>query len=301
MPIALKTPRKEDAMTVLILGGSGMLGHQLWEVLSPRFDAFITLRRANSFFADEVNQKRVIAGVSAEDFDSIIQTFAKVQPDVVINCIGVVKQQGAAKDPIACLSINSLFPHRLMRLCQATRSRLIHVSTDCVFSGKKGNYTESDFPDADDLYGRSKLLGEVQGPRCLTLRTSIIGRELQSQQGLIEWFLSNQGKTVSGYRNAIFSGLTTQALSELIARLLLDFPNLEGLWHVAAQPINKFDLLSLVRDTFKVKIDIKPDERFHCDRSLCDARFRQATGWASRSWPEMIQAMHGKTSATRAA
>ncbi len=237
-------------MKVLILGGSGMLGHQLWEVLSPRFDAFVSLRRATSFFTKELDQKRIIAGVSAEDFDSVIQAFARVQPDVVVNCIGVVKQQGAAKDPVACLSINSLFPHRLARLCQAARSRLIHVSTDCVFSGKKGNYTESDFPDADDLYGRSKLLGEVQGPGCLTLRTSIIGRELHTKQGLIEWFLSNEGKTVTGYRNAIFSGLTTQALSDLIARLILEFPDLEGLWHVAAVPINKFDLLSLVRDTF---------------------------------------------------
>jgi dTDP-4-dehydrorhamnose reductase len=224
-----------------------------------------------------------------------------VQPDVVINCIGVVKQQGAAKDPVTCLNINSLFPHRLGRLCQATRSRLIHVSTDCVFSGRKGNYTEQDFPDADDLYGRSKLLGEVQGPSCLTLRTSIIGRELQTQQGLIEWFLSNTGKTVSGYRRAIFSGLTTQALSELIAQVMTKFPEMEGLWHVAAEPINKFDLLTLVRDTFQANIEIMPDERFHCDRSLCDARFRQATGWTPRSWPEMIHALRGDSAVARAA
>src|SRR5207253_2340396 len=155
-------------------------------------------------------------------------------------------------DPVVCLSINSLFPHRLARLCHAAKARLIHVSTDCVFSGRKGNYTEADQPDAEDLYGRSKLLGEVQGPGCLTLRTSIIGRELDTRQGLVEWFLSNQGRKVKGYRRAIFSGLTTDALSELIGRIILNHPDLEGLWHVASAPINKFELISLVRDVFKV-------------------------------------------------
>jgi dTDP-4-dehydrorhamnose reductase len=288
-------------MKVLILGGSGMLGHQLWKVLSPRFDTFVSLRRTTAFLGGIFDRQRIIAGVAAEDFDSVIQAFAKVRPDAVVNCIGVVKQQGASKDPIACLSVNSLFPHRLARLCQASGSRLIHVSTDCVFSGKRGNYTESDFPDAEDLYGRSKLLGEVQGPGALTLRTSIIGRELQTQQGLIEWFLSNAGKTVSGYRKAIFSGLTTGALAELIAGLITNYPHLEGLWHVAAEPINKFDLLTLVRQIFEVDIDIVADERFFCDRSLCDARFRAATGWSPRSWPEMIGALREDAAARRAA
>jgi dTDP-4-dehydrorhamnose reductase len=290
----------EIAMKVLILGGAGMLGHQLWKVISSRFDTFATLRNHSSSLG-LFDRSRVIAGVAAEDFDSVIQAFAKVRPDVVINCIGIVKQQGASKDPVACLGINSLFPHRLARLCQASQARLIHVSTDCVFSGKKGNYTESDFPDADDLYGRSKLLGEVQGPGCITLRTSIIGRELQTQQGLVEWFLSNAGKTVSGYTNAIFSGLTTTALAELIAHLIMHFPDLDGLWHVAAQPINKFDLLTLVRDTFGANIKIVADDRFHCDRSLCDLRFRQATGWVPLAWPDMIRAMAGSSVAARAA
>jgi dTDP-4-dehydrorhamnose reductase len=290
-----------EAMKVLILGGSGMLGHRLWMVLSGRFDAHVTLRRPNTWLGERADAQRIITGVAAEDFDSVMQAVAKVQPDVVVNCIGVVKQQGAAKDPIACLSINALFPHRLARLCQAARSRLIHVSTDCVFSGKKGAYTEADVADAEDLYGRSKLLGEVQRPGCLTLRTSIIGREIETRQGLIEWFLSNAGKTVSGYRRAIFSGLTTQTLSELIARLIVDFTDLDGLWHVAAQPINKFDLLSLVRDQFAANITIAPDDRFQCDRSLCAARFRQATGWTAPSWPEMIRIMRNETSMVKAA
>jgi len=288
-------------MKVLILGGSGMLGHRLAHVFSPRFDTHVTFRRALSRRIDRLDGQRIHTGVSAEDFDSVIQTVANVRPRAVINCIGVVKQQGSSKDPIACLGINSLFPHRLARLCQAAGARLIHMSTDCVFSGKKGNYTESDVPDAEDLYGRSKLLGEVQGPGCLTLRTSIIGREVQTRQGLIEWFLSNQGRTVSGYRRAIFSGLTTAALAELMAHLITHFPHLEGIWHVAGEPINKFDLLTLVRDTFQAAIQIVPDEEFHCDRRLNDARFRQATGWAPRSWTEMVHDLHTESLAARAA
>jgi dTDP-4-dehydrorhamnose reductase len=291
----------DEPMKALILGGSGMLGHQLGRLLSPRLETSLTLRSLAAIPTHLFQPQQIISGVRAEDFDTVLHAFAKVRPDVVINCIGIVKQQQAAKDPIACLSVNALFPHRLARLCQAASARLIHVSTDCVFSGKKGNYTEIDFSDAEDLYGRSKFLGEVSGPGCLTLRTSIIGRELHSQQGLIEWFLSNRGKTVSGFRRAIFSGLTTEVLSELIADMILRFPQLEGLWHVAAEPINKFDLLTCVRDVFGLDIKIEPDDRFACDRSLCDARFRQATGWSPPSWPAMIRRMRGETALADAA
>lgn len=278
-------------MKVLILGGSGMLGHQLYRKMRERFDTYATVRRISSSLPSYFDPLKLVEGVDAVDFDSVIQAVGKVHPDVVVNCIGVVKQQSSAKDPITCLSINSLFPHRLARLCQAVRARLIHVSTDCVFSGKKGNYSEGDFPDAEDLYGRSKLLGEVHGAGGLTLRTSIIGRELGTRQGLVEWFLSNQGKKVNGYRKAIFSGLTTVALSELIARIITSHPELNGLWHVASEPINKFELISLVRDIFAADIAIEPEDQFFCDRSLCDSRFRSATGWAPPEWPAMIQAM----------
>jgi dTDP-4-dehydrorhamnose reductase len=291
----------DNTMRILVLGGSGMLGHQTARTFAPRFDTHVTFRNAPSPRLDWLDRQRIHAGVSAEDFDSITGVFAAVRPQAVVNCIGVVKQQQSAKDPIACLGINSLFPHRLARLCQAAGARLIHVSTDCVFSGKKGKYLESDLPDAEDLYGRSKLLGEVKGPGCLTLRTSIIGRELNSRHSLIEWFLSNEGRTVNGYRCAIFSGLTTTALAELIAHLLVKFPNLEGLWHVAAEPINKFDLLTLVRDSFQAPIQVVPSDDFHCDRSLNDARFRQATGWSPRSWPDMIRDLRTDLAVARAA
>jgi dTDP-4-dehydrorhamnose reductase len=288
-------------MKVLILGGSGMLGHQLWRVLSSRFDTKATLRRLEPTLASLFDPQRITTGVAAEDFDSVVRAIAKTRPTVVVNCIGIVKQQGAAKDPVPCLTVNSLFPHRLAQLCQAAGARLIHVSTDCVFSGKKGNYTETDPSDAEDLYGRSKLMGEVQGPGCLTLRTSIIGRELQTKQGLIEWFLSNVGRSVAGYRNAIFSGLTTAALSELIAQVIEKWPQLEGLYHVAAEPISKFELLKLVRSVFRMDITIVPDDAFRCDRSLCAAKFKQATGWTARPWPEMIADLRKEDTVARAA
>lgn len=280
-------------MTVLILGASGMLGHQMWRGFRKRFDTHVTLRGSLAPFAPLhlFEPERTIPNVSAEDFDSVMAAFTKVRPEAVINCIGVIKQQPLAKDPIAALTVNSVFPHRLARLCQASGCRLIHVSTDCVFSGRKGNYEETDLPDAEDLYGQSKRWGEVSGPGCLTLRTSIIGHELGTRHGLLEWFLARQGQSVRGFRRAIFSGLTTLALTELIARVLTEHRGLEGVWQVAAAPINKFDLLTLIRSVYRLGVTIEPESATVCDRSLCDRKFREATGWSAAPWRTMLEAM----------
>lgn len=281
-------------MRVLILGGSGMLGHKLWQVCARRFDAYVTLRQARvpAAFGGLFDPARVVGRVSAEDADGVARAFAAVRPDVVVNCVGVVKQDAAAKDPVTAISVNALFPHRLAALAAAAGARLIHLSTDCVFSGRGGGYREADAPDAEDLYGRTKLLGEVGGPNCLTLRTSMIGRELAGSHGLVEWFLGQEGKTVRGFRRAVFSGFTTAALAEIIADLIAEHRALEGVWHVAAEPINKFDLLSLVKRVYGAGIEIEPDETFACDRSLRAERFREATGIGAPSWPEMIERMH---------
>src|SRR5581483_8348081 len=186
-------------------------------------------------------ESAVLSDVDARRFDSIIGAFAAAKPDAVINCIGIVKQRAEANDPIPSLEINARFPHRLAQLCRATGSRLIHISTDCVFSGKKGMYTEQDQSDAEDLYGRSKFLGEVGEPPALTLRTSIIGREIESRYGLVEWFLGSRGR-VRGFTGAIYSGFTTLEFSKIIARVLLDFPDLSGVYHVSSDPISKHDL-----------------------------------------------------------
>jgi dTDP-4-dehydrorhamnose reductase len=278
-------------MRVLILGGTGMLGHKLWQLFSQRFEAFATFRQPPANFADLFDPARSITNVSANDFDTVVRAVAVSKPDVVVNCIGIVKQDAAAKDPVQSITINALFPHRLAELCRAAGARMIHLSTDCVFSGRAGNYSEADPTDAVDLYGRTKLLGEVAGENCLTLRTSMIGRELAGAHGLVEWFLSQEGKTVKGFRHAVFSGFTTQALAETIAWIIESQPDVEGVWHVAAEAINKFDLLSLIKERGRLSIEIEPDDAFLCDRSLNAARFRQATGFVPPTWSDMISKM----------
>ncbi len=280
-------------MKVLILGASGMLGHKLWQAASEHFDLYATVRQAPATYARYglFDTARLCGGVSAQDFDSVIWALATVRPDVTINCIGIVKQAAAAQDPVTSIAINALFPHRLAHLCRAAGSRLIHISTDCVFSGRRGNYVEDDISDAEDLYGRTKFLGEVSADNCLTLRTSIIGRELESSSGLVEWFLGQEGRRVRGYKRAVFSGFTTLALSDIIVQLIAEQPELHGLWQVAAEPINKYDLLSLVNDAYDTNISIESDETVAVDRSLNADRFRQRTGIIPPTWAEMIGRM----------
>lgn len=280
-------------MRVLILGGSGMLGHKLGQIYRERFETWVTVRsgfrdyeRFNLF-----DRERTLGGVDIFDFDTVTRAFAFARPDVVINAIGVIKQLPTAKDPITALTINSLFPHRLAALAQATGCRLITLSTDCVFNGRRGMYTEDDAADAEDLYGRTKFLGEATGAQSLTLRTSIIGRELESAHSLVEWLLSNRGGRVKGYTKAIYTGFPTIIMAEIIADLIEKHPEVSGLYHVSSEPVNKFELLSLMRDAYQAQIEIEPDADFQIDRSLDSSRFREATGFEPRSWPEMIAAM----------
>jgi len=235
--------------------------------------------------------ERSIGGVSAQDFDSVARAIARARPEAVVNCVGVVKQDAAAKDPLTSIAVNALFPHRLAQLTRAAGARLVHLSTDCVFSGREGNYGEGARADAEDLYGRTKLLGEVDYENCLTIRTSMIGRELAGAHGLLEWFLSQEGGRVRGFSRAVFSGFTTAALAELLARVVAERPELSGVWHAAADPINKFELLSLIKETYGLRIEIEPDETFVCDRSLDGSRFQRETGIAAPTWPEMIRRM----------
>jgi dTDP-4-dehydrorhamnose reductase len=230
--------------------------------------------------------------VDASNFDQVTRALASIQPDLVINCIGLIKQMGhIARDPIMAISLNALLPHRISLICRAAKIRMIHVSTDCVFSGRKGNYVESDESDAEDLYGRSKFLGEVAyPPHTITLRTSIIGRELKDHRGLIEWFLTQKdGETIRGYKKAIYTGFTTDELSRIIMDYVMPNPELTGLYHVSSDPINKYDLLQLANEAFGRKIKIRSDEEFLMDRSLDSTRFRKTTGYQPPAWPQMIQ------------
>jgi dTDP-4-dehydrorhamnose reductase len=220
-----------------------------------------------------------------------MRLLATVRPQVVINGVGIVKQLAEADDALLTLPINALLPHRLARLCDVAGARLVHISTDCVFSGTKGNYVESDPPDAQDLYGRSKLLGEVNYPNAVTLRTSIIGHELAVGHGLVGWFLAQQ-KSVKGYRRAVFSGLPTCELARVIRDFVLPRPELRGVYHLSAAPINKFDLLTLVGRTYGKDIEIVADDAVRIDRSLDSSRFRANTGYMPDDWSKLVSRMH---------
>ena len=182
-------------MRVLILGGSGMLGHKLSLEFRDSFDTWITLRHEHEGgkWLELFERAKVIRGVDVTVEDKVRRAIAVSEPDVVINCVGLVKQRPEAEDPVLSIKLNSLFPHQLANLCAREGTRMIHISTDCVFSGQKGMYSEDDVADARDIYGKTKYLGEISDRGCLTLRTSIIGRELHTSNGLVEWFLGNNG------------------------------------------------------------------------------------------------------------
>ena len=280
-------------MKILILGGSGMLGHRLWLNLRYTHEVWVTVRGDGAEFprVPEFPHQYIRTMVDALNFDQVVRSFASIQPDLVINCIGLIKQMGhLARDPLFSMSLNAMLPHRISMVCRTAKIRLIHISTDCVFNGKKGNYKESDASDAEDLYGRTKFLGEVSYPHCITLRTSIIGRELKNHLGLIEWFLAQEG-TVRGYQRAIYSGFTTDEISHIIADYVIPNPSLSGVFHVSSDKITKYDLLRLTKDAFHKEIEILPEDDFFCDRSLDSTRFREATGYEPPSWESIMQEM----------
>ena len=276
-------------MRILILGGDGMLGHQLLKHFRKTHETQVTLRRPLADYAvyGLFDAAHSFGEVDVRDFDHIKRVMLNFRPDAIINAVGIVKQRSEAAESITSIEINSLLPHKLSLLCGEHGTRLIHISTDCVFSGRRGDYTESDTPDAEDIYGRSKLLGEVSEAPGITLRTSIIGHELSRKTGLLEWFLA-QKAPIKGFRNALFSGFTTIEMSRIIERILLQPTPLYGLYHVSSAPINKHDLLQLIRDKLGLQIEIIADDTFKCDRSLDSTRFRQSFNYTPPSWDTMI-------------
>jgi dTDP-4-dehydrorhamnose reductase len=268
-----------------------MLGHKLYQTLDYPFDAWVTVRDAATslakygFFCPD----RVIGAVDGLRPDTISAAFEQVKPDAVINCIGIVKQRPEASDTALCDPINARLPHRLASMFREYWARLIHISTDCVFSGKKGGaYTEDDVADAQDLYGRTKAQGETHASNALTLRTSIIGRELGDGFGLVEWFLKQKG-AVRGFTHARFSGLTTHELSRVLQRVLVNHRKMSGIFQVSSEPIDKASLLTLLRTEFRTKATIAPCDEVRIDRTLDSSRFRRETGYVPPSWPEMVR------------
>lgn len=270
-----------------------MLGHKLVQCLGERFCVYTTLRSKISKYEllNIFNKNRTFEDVAIEDFGKFEEIINKIKPEVVINAAGIIKQLPVSKDIIQTLSVNSIFPHKLAELAAKHNFRLILISTDCVFSGDKGNYIEEDIPDAFDLYGKSKNLGEVLQENCLTIRTSIIGREIGTGHSLVEWFFKRRGQTVKGYTNAVFSGFPTNVFADIISNLIVEHPKLEGLYHISSEPINKFDLLTLIKKAFELEIEIEPFADFRIDRSLDSTKFRQATGFVPPGWEQMIKKM----------
>jgi dTDP-4-dehydrorhamnose reductase len=296
LPLGSEKPRR--APRVLVLGATGMLGHKLVQRLAARgLSVFGTIRSSSP---PETSAARVALGVAHKilhDVDVLQDgplqaAIETADPDVVVNAVGVIKQIDVAKDPVTSISTNALLPHRTAAFCKKRGSRLIQFSTDCVFVGRKGPYAENAPTDADDLYGRSKLLGEVSGPGCLTIRSSIVGRELRGRSSLVEWFLSQRGRQATGFTGALYTGLTTNVMSDLVGKLIMEYPEVEGVWHVASEPISKYELLQFVNARYKLEINLGRDDKFFCDRRLDGSAFRKRTGFSSPSWETMIAEMH---------
>jgi dTDP-4-dehydrorhamnose reductase len=278
-------------MKILILGGDGMLGHQLVQSLAAEHEVHATLHRDEAGYRDSagvLRSARCHFGVDVRDTSRLEAVIGASGAQAVINAVGIVKQRDAAKQAIVSLEVNSLLPHRLAELCVPRGVRLLHFSTDCIFSGRKGMYREDDLPDAEDLYGRSKLLGEVGEAGCLTLRTSIIGLELARHTGLVEWFLAQRGP-IKGYARAIYSGFTTLEMARIVHNILTRHPERHGVYHASSEPISKLELLTMIRDRLGLATQISEDRSFQCDRSLESSRFRREFDYAPPPWPQMVE------------
>lgn len=283
-----------EDLRVLVIGGTGMLGHKVFQKLSSRIQATSCCVRCSAGEAHRLaptllDSEKVIGNTDLTDWEALTLLLKRFQPDVVVNCAGIIKQRFEAHLAVPCIEVNSLLPHRLAAICSEWNARLIHFSTDCVFTGTRGNYTEDDTPDSSDLYGRTKALGEISDSRnVLTLRTSMIGRELSHFHSLLEWFLGQQNGRVRGFTRAIYSGVTTNYLAEIVLRLIVDFPDLHGLYQVVADPISKYELLCRLRDAYGIDIECVADTEFVCDRSMRGEKFQRATGMATPSWDALI-------------
>lgn len=280
---------------ILILGVTGMLGHTLFTELSKneKYDVYATARSLHGLsqcFSPDLLRK-IREDVDGNNFDTVIRALASIQPEIVINCIGLIKQLPLASDPLTAITINAQLPHKISLACGAAGARMIHISTDCVFDGLKGSYTENDLSNAIDLYGRTKFLGEVQYPHCITLRTSIIGHELKGGYGLIDWFLAQKGK-IRGFTKAIYTGFPTIEMARIIEEFVVPNTELSGLYQVSSESISKYDLLKLVAQKYGKNIEIESYDDFYSDRSLDSSKFRNATGYKPPSWVELVDKMH---------
>jgi dTDP-4-dehydrorhamnose reductase len=278
-------------MKILVLGGNGMIGHYLLAGLQSQHEVKASFRQPWSAYSDlqGFDACDALTECNVRDFGHVEKIIRDFAPDAVINATGITKQLVGSAGLETAIDVNALFPHRLANLCEAHSSRLILFSSDCIFSGAKGGYCETDNSDATDIYGRTKFLGEVEASHVVTLRKSTIGLELAGAHGLIEWFLAQTGE-IRGFGNAIYSGLITAELVRVIGFILSDVPSLSGIWNVASAPISKYDLLTRLQEEIQKKdVVITRDESFFCDRSLDGSRFEKETGYRPPDWADMIR------------
>ena len=276
-------------MRILILGANGMIGHQIFSYLSDFYEAAATLRGHISDYSSYglFDDSNSFSGIDVRVFDKVEKTLQAFSPDVVINAIGDIHQSRAESQPSNAIELNALFPHKLAKACEQLAIKLIHISSDCVYSGKTGNYSESDEPDATSVYGRTKALGEVSYSGALTIRVSTIGLELGKPHNLIGWFLSENG-VIKGYTNAIYTGILTIELGRVLKMVLEQYPEMTGIWNVASSPISKYDLLCRLKDKADIgRVQIEPKEDFYCDRTLNADRFNKYTGYQVPDWDQM--------------
>jgi dTDP-4-dehydrorhamnose reductase len=284
----------------VVIGAGGMLGHEAIRVLAADFEVWGACRDPGALPHLGVPAERMLGDLDATDGAAAYALVERVKPDLVLNAVGVVKQLAAAKAAIPSIRVNSLWPHVLADACAAHGARMVHVSTDCVFSGSRGGYTEDDVPDAFDLYGRSKLLGEVTDrDNVVTLRTSIVGWQLGAPTGLVGWFAAHRTETLSGFAKAVFSGLTTHALTDLIRDVILPDESLCGLWHVSADPIDKYTLLAQLAGCLGWDVDLSPADEPVIARPLDSPPARERAGWTPPSCGDMLAQLTREAAGTR--
>ncbi len=278
-------------MRILILGGTGILGHQLYKHMSSHFpDTFATIRQSRTKYqlSNITDESKIIECVDVTEFHILTGIMNSVKPDVILNCTGFTKRRKDVNEVINSIKLNALFPHLLAEWGRNNSVRVINFSTDCVFDGMTGNYSDVSPTNAVDLYGKTKAIGEIRGENALTLRSSFIGTELENGTELLEWFLGQTGGTVRGFKNAIYSGLTTLELSRVIEKIIIHYPGANGIYNVSSDPISKYELLLLIRDKMHLNVEVLPDENVICDRSLNSSKFRQEFNYVPPRWELMI-------------
>lgn len=278
-------------MRILILGVSGLIGHKLFQELIPDFEVFGTLHKSKNFYGNIslFSKPNIIENVNVVEFEILKGILRATNPDVIINCVGITKRKDEINDPFTALTINSVFPHQLANWAKDNGKKILHFSTDCVFDGKVGNYNESSLTTAEDIYGRTKALGDIKYSHTLTIRSSFIGQELFGKTELLEWFLSQKGKKILGFRNTFYSGVSTMVMARVVRDIILNYSNLSGLYHLApVKPISKYDLLCIAKEAYDIDVDIIPEDDHVHFPTLDGSKLRSKIDLKIPSWQEMM-------------